>query len=197
MELLFASHNIHKAKEIELLLPPSITLKTLADYNIFEEIVESGSTLEENALIKARFAYERTHLNCFADDTGLEVVSLNGAPGVYSARYAGEDGNSSANISKLLNELSHVENRKAQFRCCIALVYEGSEYLFEGIVKGNIIKERRGTNGFGYDSVFVPNGYAQTFAELSLHVKNSISHRTQAIKKMTEFLLYRYAFKNI
>jgi len=188
MELLFASHNIHKAKEINLLLPSFIVIKTLAEYNLFDEIIESGTTLEANALLKARFSYENTHQNSFADDTGLEVESLKGAPGVYSARYAGEDGNSEANIRKLLKELEGIKNRKAQFRCCVALIFAGQEYLFEGIIKGEIIYEKRGTHGFGYDSVFIPEGYTQTFAELPLSIKNTISHRTLAIKQMTDFL---------
>jgi XTP/dITP diphosphohydrolase len=188
MELLFASHNPHKTKEISLLLPSSISIKSLADYNLFDDIEESGTTLEANALLKARFAFNKTHQNSFADDTGLEVESLKGAPGVYSARYAGEDGNSEANIRKLLRELEGVKNRKAQFRCCVALIFAGQEYLFEGIIKGEIIYEKRGIHGFGYDSVFIPAGYTQTFAELPISIKNTISHRTLAIKQMTDFL---------
>lgn len=188
MELVFASHNAHKAAEIQLLLPPSYTLLTLNDINYFNDIAETGSTLEENALIKARTIYKATGKNTFADDTGLEVKSLNGQPGVYSARYAGEDGNSEANIKKLLSELANKEDRSAQFRCCIALIYNHQEYLFNGIIRGKIINEKRGTNGFGYDSVFVPEGDIHTFAEIPLCVKNTISHRTLAVKQMVEFL---------
>jgi len=188
MELIFASHNAHKADEIKLLLPSFINLKTLKDIQYYHEIDETGSTLEENALIKAQAIYSATKLNVFADDSGLEVRALNGQPGVYSARYAGEDGNSEANIRKLLTELAEKEDRSAQFRCCIALIFKGKKYVFNGIIRGKIIEERKGNSGFGYDSVFVPEGSIQTFAEMPLCVKNTISHRTLAIKQMVDYI---------
>ncbi len=188
MELIFASHNAHKADEIKLLLPSFINLKTLRDIQYHHEINETGSTLEENALIKAQAIYSATKLNVFADDTGLEVSALNGQPGVYSARYAGEDGNSESNIKKLLTELAGKEDRSAQFRCCIALIFKGKKYIFNGIIRGKIIEERKGNSGFGYDSVFVPEGNIQTFAEMPLCIKNTISHRTLAIKQMVDYI---------
>lgn len=188
MELVFASHNEHKAEEIRLLISPNYKLLTLKDIHYRSEIIETGSTLEENAHIKARTVFEETKRNVFADDTGLEVESLNGAPGVYSARFAGEDGNSVANLKKLLSLMEGKKNRNAQFRCCIVLIINGKEYLFNGIVRGTITQSPRGNNGFGYDPVFVPEGHIQTFAEMPLCVKNTISHRTLAVKQMVAFI---------
>ena len=149
---------------------------------------ETSDTLEGNALLKARYVYERYHTNCFADDTGLEVEALGGAPGVYSARYAGEGHNSEENIKKLLHELEGKDNRKARFRTVFALIINGKEHLFEGIVRGEIIARKRGTSGFGYDPVFVPEGFTQTFAEMSDGQKNKISHRALAVGKLCKFL---------
>src|SRR5512133_981243 len=177
MELIFATNNRHKIREINSLLEPGTKLAGLTDVNITEDIPEDGETLEENALFKARFVHQRTGMNVFADDTGLEVEALNGAPGVHSARFAGDDKDSSANITKLLGLLEGKDNRQARFRTVIALIYNGSEYIFDGIVKGRIIKERKGSEGFGYDPVFEAEGYTQTFAEMPLPEKNKISHR--------------------
>ncbi|MGQ9846432.1 MAG: RdgB/HAM1 family non-canonical purine NTP pyrophosphatase [Bacteroidales bacterium] len=188
MELVLASHNEHKAKEIRLLMPSNYKLLTLKDIHYHSEIIETGSTLEENARIKARTVYEKTNRNVFADDTGLEVEALNGAPGVFSARFAGEEANSTANIKKLLSLMEGEKNRNAQFRCCIVLIMNDKEYVFNGIVRGTIIQTPRGNNGFGYDSVFVPEGNIHTFAEMPLSVKNTISHRTLAIKQMIAFI---------
>ena len=156
--------------------------------NCQTDIPETADTLAGNALIKARYIYENYHMDCFADDTGLEVEALNGAPGVYSARYAGDAHNSEANMKKLLQELEGVENRKAQFRTVFALIIDGKEHLFEGIVKGEIVKARKGTSGFGYDPIFVPEGYTQTFAEMGNAEKNKISHRAKATQKLCKFL---------
>lgn len=188
MELVFASHNEHKANEIRSLLPSNYKMLTLKDINYHSEIIETGSTLEENARIKARTIFEKTKRNVFADDTGLEVEALNGAPGVFSARFAGEEGNSLANLKKLLALLEGEKNRTAQFRCCIVLILNGKEYLFNGIVRGKIIQTPRGNNGFGYDPVFVPEGHIHTFAEIPICVKNTISHRTLAVKQMIAFI---------
>jgi XTP/dITP diphosphohydrolase len=188
MELIFATNNRHKIKEISSLLEPGTELIGLADVNITEEIPEEWDTLEENALFKARFVHRRTGMNVFADDTGLEVEALNGAPGVHSARFAGEDRDSSANMTKLLGLLEGKKNRKARFRTVIALIYGGSEYLFEGVVSGNIIEERKGSEGFGYDPVFIAEGNTLTFAEMPLREKNKISHRALAFDKLRKFL---------
>ncbi len=156
MQLVFASHNKNKIKEISELIPRSINLLSLSDINCHDEIAETADTIEGNALIKARSVYRNFNLNCFADDSGLEVEALNGAPGVYSARYAGEPKNDENNIQKLLQNLRGMENRAAQFKTVIALIMDGEEFQFEGIIKGKIIEEKRGSNGFGYDPVFVP-----------------------------------------
>jgi len=188
MELIFATNNRHKIREISSLLETGTELIGLADVNITEEIPEEWETLEENALFKARFVHRRTGMNVFADDTGLEVEALNGAPGVHSARFAGEDRDSSANMTKLLRLLEGKKNRNARFRTVIALIYGGSEYLFEGIVAGRIIEERKGTEGFGYDPVFIADGYTLTFAEMPLSEKNKISHRARAFEGLRKFL---------
>ncbi len=189
MTLVFASNNEHKIKEINSLLGDSFRLLSLRDVNITEDIPEEEPLIEGNALAKARYVWKAKGSDVFADDTGLEVEALNGLPGVHSARFAGEDKDSSANIKKVLQMLGTNENRKARFRTVIALILNNKEYLFEGIVNGTIISENRGTNGFGYDPVFVPEGKHVTFAEMDLAEKNTISHRAQAFKKLKEFLL--------
>lgn len=188
MTIIFASNNEHKVKEIRSILGNSFTLLSLKDININEDIPENEPLLEGNALSKARYIYNATGMNVFADDTGLEIEALNGLPGVHSGRFAGENKNSSANIEKVLFLLGKTENRKARFRTVIALIFEKKEYLFEGLVNGTIISEKRGKEGFGYDPVFVPDGKNQTFAEMDLAGKNTISHRARAFEKLKEFL---------
>ena len=189
MTLIFASNNEHKIREIKSLLGDSFTLLSLHEINIREDIPEEEPQIEGNALSKARFVHNVSGLNVFADDTGLEITALNGLPGVHSARFAGENKDSSANIEKVLSMLGNRENREARFRTVIALILEKKEYLFEGIVNGTITRERKGTGGFGYDSIFVPDGKTCTFAEMELAEKNSISHRARAFEKLKEFLL--------
>jgi XTP/dITP diphosphohydrolase len=191
MELLFASNNSHKVTEINNILGNSFVLKGLKDAGITEDIPETAPTLEGNALQKARYVHEKTGRDVFADDTGLEVESLNGMPGVNSARFAGENKDSDANIDKLLLMLKGKENRKARFRTVIALIIGGEEHLFEGIVEGTIISDRRGREGFGYDPIFVPEGRDITFAEMPLTEKNKISHRARAFEKLRAFLMSR------
>ncbi len=191
MELIFASNNSHKVTEINNILGNSFVLKGLKDTGITEEIPETSTTLEGNAMQKAKYVFARTGEDVFADDTGLEVESLNGLPGVHSARFAGEDKDSNANINKLLSMLSGKDNRNARFRTVIALIIGGEEYLFEGSVEGTIISERRGGEGFGYDPVFVPVGYDTTFAEMPLSEKNKISHRARAFEELRRFLMNR------
>jgi XTP/dITP diphosphohydrolase len=188
MELVFATNNKHKIREISDLLDKDFKILGLADLNISEEIPEDANTLSENALFKARFVHDRTGLNVFADDTGLEVDALGGAPGVYSARYAGEGRSFDDNITKLLGEMEGAEDRSARFRTVIALIFNGKEYLFEGKVEGVITRERRGDGGFGYDPVFLAEGYGLTFAEIPLSEKNLISHRARAMRKLLAFL---------
>ena len=189
MKLVFATNNAHKLEEISSILGDKIELLSLKDIGCHEDIPETADTLEGNALLKSSFIYRNYGLNSFGDDTGLEVEALSGAPGVYSARYAGGEGHDSqANMRKLLCELEGVENRKARFRTAISLILDGKEYLFEGIINGEIIKEKRGDSGFGYDPIFKPEGYEQTFAELGAEVKNEISHRALAVKKLAQFL---------
>lgn len=186
--LVFATHNQHKLIEISAMVSEKFELKSLNDINCFDEIPEEKDTLEGNALDKARFVFEKYGLNCFADDTGLEIEALNGRPGVYSARYAGESKDSQANMNKVLAEMEGISNRKARFRTVIALIIEGNEFLLEGIVNGNIIEHKRGSSGFGYDPIFIPDGYHCTFAEMDLTEKNKISHRAIATLKLIEFL---------
>jgi XTP/dITP diphosphohydrolase len=189
MILVFASNNKHKIKEINSLLGDSFKLLSLDDINIHEDIPEEELLIEGNALSKARYVFNSTGMDVFADDTGLEIAALNGLPGVHSARFAGENKDSSANIYKVLSMLGNEENREARFRTVIALILDKKEYLFEGIVNGTIIREKRGTEGFGYDPVFVPDGKTCTFAEMKLAEKNTISHRARAFEKLREFLL--------
>lgn len=190
MTLVFASNNEHKIKEIKSLLGDSFRLLSLHDINIPEDIPEEEPLIEGNALAKARYVYNASGLNVFADDTGLEIAALDGLPGVHSARFAGEDKDSSENIKKVLYMLGTNENREARFRTVIALILDKKEYLFEGIVNGKIISEKRGTMGFGYDPVFVPEGNQLTFAEMNLAEKNTVSHRAKAFNKLKEFLLH-------
>ena len=188
-KLVFATNNAHKLEEVAAILGDQVELLSLNDIGCQADIPETAETLEGNALLKSSYIYKNYHLDCFADDTGLEVEALNGAPGVYSARYAGGKGHDAqANMLKLLHELDGKENRKAQFRTAISLILDGKEYLFEGVIKGEIIKEKRGDSGFGYDPVFMPEGYDRTFAELGNDIKNQISHRALAVQKLCEFL---------
>ena len=187
-KLVVATNNAHKLEEIAAILGDEMELLSLKDINCHADIPETADTLEGNARQKAMYIYENYGMDCFADDTGLEVDALNGAPGVFSARYAGDGHDSEANMQKLLKELKGKENRKAQFRTAICLIIEGKEYRFEGIVKGKLIEEKRGGAGFGYDPIFVPEGYDQTFAELGNDIKNTISHRARAVEKLCKFL---------
>ena len=209
MKIVFATNNEHKLSEIRAILGPSFDIVSLADIGCHEDIPETGQTLEENALMKAEYVYNKYHLSCFADDTGLEVEALNGAPGVYSARYAaivpagepaGPSHDSEANMARLLRELANNNNRKARFRTVIALIEKKDVcpcgctsikvvHKFEGIVNGEITREKSGAEGFGYDPIFRPDGYDKTFAELGLDIKNQISHRARATAKLCEFLV--------
>ena len=187
-KLVVATNNAHKLEEIAAILGNEMELLSLKDIQCFDDIPETADTLEGNARQKAQYIAEKYGMDCFADDTGLEVEALNGAPGVFSARYAGDGHDSEANMQKLLHELEGKENRKAQFRTAICLIMNGEEHLFEGIVKGEIIREKRGGAGFGYDPIFVPEGYDLTFAELGNDIKNTISHRARAVEKLCQFL---------
>ncbi len=184
----FATNNAHKLREIKAMLPQSIEILSLEEINCHVEIPETADTLEGNARIKARYVYEHYGLDCFADDTGLEVEALNGAPGVHTARYAGDNHDTEANIDKLLAELNGETNRKAKFRTVIALIEKGEEHLFEGVLEGEIAEKRCGDNGFGYDPVFIPQGTGKTFAELGPDTKNKISHRALAVAKLVDFI---------
>ena len=187
-KLVFATHNAHKVDEVRAILPASVELVGLAALGCHDEIPETGNTLRDNALQKVQYIHDRFGIDCFADDTGLEVEALDGAPGVYSARYAGEPADFAKNRAKLLAALAGISNRRAQFRTVVSLILNDKTYFFEGIVKGRIIAEERGVGGFGYDSVFVPDGYDKTFAELPAAVKNSISHRARAMEQLNNFL---------
>jgi XTP/dITP diphosphohydrolase len=187
-ELIFASHNKNKTKEIGALLGDLFQVVSLTDIGFNQEIIESGLTLKENAWIKASTINKQTSRNCFADDTGLLVDALNGEPGVFSARYAGLEKSDEKNMDKLLTNLSDKEIRTARFVTCICLFYKGENYFFEGTCEGEIIKEKRGSMGFGYDPIFLPTGLNNTLAELTLEEKNKISHRAKAFKKMEQFL---------
>ena len=185
--LVFATQNENKAKEIQSLLPDHIIVKTLKDIGCDEDIPENQPDLEGNALDKAKFVVGHFNMSCFADDTGLEIEALNGEPGVYSARYAGPEKDSEKNMDLVLEKLKNETNRKAQFRTVIALILDGQTHFFEGIVKGEIRKERAGGDGFGYDPIFEPEGCGKTFAEMSMEEKNSMSHRGRALEKMVAF----------
>lgn len=188
MKLVFATHNKHKLKEIREILEPQHEIKGLTDLQFFDDIPETGDTLEENADIKSMRIWEKFGLSCFSDDTGLEVEALNGAPGVYSARYAGEGCSFEDNMNKLLQALKGEKNRKARFRTIVSLVLNGETKHFEGIVEGVILESRQGEEGFGYDPIFKPNEANLSFAEMSSAAKNEISHRGRAIRKLTDFL---------
>ena len=187
-KLVFATNNAHKLEEVAAILGDKVELLSLNDIDCHTDIPETAETLEGNALLKSSFIYRNYQLDCFADDTGLEVEALNGEPGVYSARYAGDGHNAEANMLKLLHNMEGIENRKAQFRTVFALIIDGKEHLFKGFIKGEIIKTRRGNSGFGYDPIFVPEGYSQTFAEMGNELKNKISHRAIATNKLCKFL---------
>ena len=201
MKIVFATNNQHKLSEVRQILGDSIEVLSLNDIGSHEDIPETGTTLEANAQQKAQYVFDHYHIDCFADDTGLEVDALGGAPGVYSARYAAIDcaetlsqpidHDSEANMTRLLNELGENNNRNARFRTVIALIQQSELHEFEGIVNGQIIRERRGGEGFGYDPIFQPDGYDQTFAELGTEVKNHISHRARATQKLADYLLKR------
>ena len=188
MKLVFATNNQHKLEEVTKIISNDFELLSLKDINSFEDIPETQDTIEGNASQKAFYIYEKYNLNCFADDTGIEIEALNGEPGVYSARYAGENCSFEDNVQKVLKKLQEKSNRKAQFKTIISLIIEGQEYQFEGIIKGTILKEKKGNSGFGYDPIFQPEGYNETFAELPSDEKNRISHRGIATKKLAEFL---------
>ena len=188
MKIVFATNNAHKLSEVAQVVGDKFELVTLRECGITEDIPENEPTLEGNALAKARYVYSRTGLNCFADDTGLEVDALNGEPGVRSARYATDGHDDEANKRLLLERMQGVENRAAQFRTAVALIVDGKEYLFEGIVRGDIGCEEHGAGGFGYDPLFLPEGGTMTFAEMSAEAKNEISHRGRAVRKLAEFL---------
>lgn len=188
-KFVFATNNNHKLEEVSAILGNKVELLSMKEIGCHDDIPETADTLEGNALLKARYIYDKYHTDCFADDTGLEVEALNGAPGVFSARYAGDAHNSEANMNKLLRELEGSDNRKARFRTVFALIVNGKEHIFEGIVKGEITKGKHGTSGFGYDPIFLPEGYTQTFAEMGNELKNKISHRAVATKKLCNFIL--------
>ena len=188
-ELVFATNNAHKLEEIRAILGDKMHVLSLNDINCHEDIPETADTLEGNAALKAEYIFTNYGKDCFADDTGLEVEALNGEPGIYSARYAGGDGHDSeANMAKLLANMEDKENRKARFRTAICLIEGGEKHFFDGIVKGEIIRERRGGAGFGYDPIFMPEGYSETFAEMGNDEKNKISHRARAVAKLCEYL---------
>lgn len=188
-KLVFATNNAHKLEEIRAILGDKVEILSLNDINCHADIPETADTLEGNAELKAAYIYTNYGLDCFADDTGLEVEALNGAPGIYSARYAGGEGHDSeANMKKLLTEMAGKTNRNAQFRTAICLIEKGNKHLFEGIVEGRIIEAKRGNSGFGYDPVFIPEGYNETFAEMGNTEKNKISHRARAVAALCEYL---------
>ena len=188
MKLVFASNNKNKIKEIQALLPPTIQIVSLEDIGCFEDIPETADTIEGNAILKANYVTEKFGLNCFADDSGLEVDALNGEPGVFSARYAGEPKNDDNNTDKLLLNLNGKSNRKANFKTVICLNLNGKQHLFTGIINGTITHEKIGTNGFGYDPIFIAEGHSKTFAELTMEEKSKISHRGLAVQQLIDFL---------
>ncbi|MDR3119001.1 MAG: non-canonical purine NTP diphosphatase [Mediterranea sp.] len=188
-KIVFATNNPHKLEEVSQILGDKIEILSLKDIHCDVDIPETADTLEGNALLKAEYIHKSYGLDVFADDTGFEIEALNNEPGIYSARYAGDGKSAQANMLKVLEKLEGIDNRKAQFRTVIALFMDGKTHLFEGIVKGTVIKEKRGEAGFGYDPIFVPEGYGKTFAELGNDVKNEISHRAIAIKKLNSFLM--------
>ena len=188
MELIFATHNLHKAEEVRAILGSNYHIKSLHEIGS-PDIPETADTLKGNALQKAQYVFDHYHVNCFADDTGLEVEALDGRPGVYSARYAGEGCTYQDNVLKMLEEMRGVTNRKASFKTIIALILDGKQYFFEGRVDGEILTEQRGSDGFGYDPIFKPLGFRQTYAEMSAMSKNTISHRARAMQQLKTFLM--------
>jgi len=194
MKLVFATNNQHKLREISQIVGNDFKILSLSDINCFDDIPEEQDTIEGNASQKSFYVFEKFGVDCFADDTGLEVEALNGAPGVYSARYAGKECIAENNIEKLLHNLENQSNRKARFKTVISLIINKKEYLFEGLVNGIILTQKRGNGGFGYDPVFVPDGHTQTFAEMSAETKNNISHRALAVNKLGDFLA-KYTFE--
>ncbi len=188
MKLVFATHNLNKLKEIQQIVPKNIEVVSLDDLHFSEEIEETAETLEDNALLKARHIAKKFGMNVFADDSGLEVQALDGAPGVYSARYAGPEQNANKNMDKLLKALESKHTRKAAFKTVIALVLNGAEHTFEGLIEGEITTEKHGHGGFGYDPIFKPVGYSETFAQMNAEEKNRISHRARAVNKLVDFL---------
>ena len=187
-KLVFATNNAHKLEEVKAILEPEYQIVSLKELGCFDDIPETEKTLDGNALLKARYIFDKYGVDCFADDTGLEVKALNGEPGVYSARYAGEDNNAQENMKKLLKNMTGVESREACFRTVIALIESGEVRFFEGRIEGKIAEKPKGTACFGYDPVFVPDGYQLSFAELGLEEKNKISHRALAVEKLTKYL---------
>lgn len=192
MKLVFATNNKHKLQEVRDIVGNRVEILSLNDIDCHDEIPETADTLQGNALIKARHIYEKYGMDCFADDTGLEVDVLGGEPGVYSARYAGDECDSEANMLKLLHNLTGKSNRKAQFRTVIALIINGEEILFNGIVKGTIPEEKMGNSGFGYDPIFIPEGFSESFAQMGSDMKNSISHRYRATEQLSNYLKENY-----
>ena len=188
INLIFATSNQNKVLEIQKILPKKFNIKSLKDLNYFEDVPENETTIEGNAIFKAKYIYEKFNINVFADDTGLEVEALNGEPGVHSARYAGTTRNSEKNIKKLLKNLKNIKNRNARFKTVIALIIDSKLHIFSGIVEGYILDSPKGNNGFGYDPIFCPNGFDKSFAELTLKEKNLISHRSFAMKKLIDFI---------
>lgn len=191
-QLVFATNNAHKLRELDEILQGEFKLLSLNDIGCMDDIPETGNSLEANASQKSRYIWEKFTIDCFSDDTGLEISALNNEPGVHSARYAGEGRNADDNIDKVLSKLSGINDRKACFRCVISLIIRGEEYLFEGKVEGEILFGRSGISGFGYDPIFRPDGYTQSFAEMEPSIKNSISHRGRAVQKLVSFLIAEY-----
>ncbi len=188
MNLIFATHNSHKISEIKKLLPEKIQIRDLKQIRFYDEIIEDGKTLEENAKIKSEYIYKKYKSNCFSDDSGLFIDAISGEPGVYSARYAGLKKNSEKNISKVLSKLKNITNRDAKFVTVISLFLNDKNYIFKGEIKGIISKRKIGLNGFGYDPIFIPDGFNETFSQMNLNTKNMISHRAIAFKKLVKFL---------
>ncbi len=188
MRLIFATHNNYKLNEVKSILGRKFSITSLKEIGCYEKIDETGNSLKENSLLKAKFVYEKYNVNCFSEDTGLEVEALDNEPGVLSARFAGKDSNSEKNIEKLLSLMENKKQRKARFRTVVTLVYKNNFYFIEGIVKGSILKKKKGENGFGYDPIFCPFGLDKSFGEISSKEKNMISHRSKAFKKLKSLL---------
>lgn len=196
-KIVFATNNQHKLQEVRSILAGKVEIISLAETGCLDDIPETADTLEGNAAQKARYVFEKFQIDCFADDTGLEIEALNGKPGVFSARYAGEPSNSLNNMNKILKEMEGIANRSAQFRTVIALVENGEYHYFEGVINGNLTTVAKGSAGFGYDPIFIPDGFDNTFAELSSNDKNAISHRAKAINKLSEYFTNHSEQNNI